>query len=112
MTAEWRWWPDGHETVRVLAEMGAGPTATAQIVVPSRGTVESVPGSSLHAVASRPWGSVELVWRAAAARAIAALAPPGAAATHNLNRPGFDGGSEPTGRWDRASTEEVPPGAA
>lgn len=83
MTAEWRWWPDGHETVRVLAELGSGPTATAQVVVPSRGAVERVPGSSLHAVASRPWSSVELVWRAAAARAIAALAPPGAAATHN-----------------------------
>lgn len=83
MSSEWRWWPDGHETVRVLAETGAGSVATAQIVVPSRGAVERVPGASLQPIASRPWNSTELVWRAAAARAVAALAPPGAAATHN-----------------------------
>lgn len=83
MSSEWRWWPDGYETVRVLAETGAGPTATAQIVVPSRGSVERVASASLQPVASRPWSGTELVWRAAAARAVAALAPAGAAATHN-----------------------------
>lgn len=83
MSPDWRWWPEGHETVRVLAETGTGPTATAQIVVPSRGAVERVPGASLQPVVSRAWSGAELVWRSAAARAIAALAPPGAAATHN-----------------------------
>ncbi len=83
MSSEWRWWPVGHETVRVLAETGAGPSATAQIVVPSRGAVKRVPSEALEAVESRPWTSAELVWRAAAARAVAALAPTGAAATHN-----------------------------
>ena len=62
MSSEWRWWPDGHETVRVLAETGAGPTATAQIVVPSRGAVERVPAAHRSSrVASRPWSSSELV---------------------------------------------------
>ncbi|MGI8793636.1 MAG: SNF2-related protein, partial [Acidimicrobiales bacterium] len=83
MSPEWRWWPDGHETVRVLAETGVGPSATAQIVVPSHGSVERVSSASLQAVDGRPWTSAELVWRAAAAKAITALAPPGAAATHN-----------------------------
>ena len=83
MSSDWRWWPVGHETVRVLAETGTAPTATAQIVVPSRGAVERVTSASLQSVTSRPWSSAELVWRAAAARAVAALAPPGAAATHN-----------------------------
>lgn len=83
MSAEWRWWPDGHETVRVLTETGTGATAMAQIVVPSLGAVERVAGASLQSVSSRPWSTSELIWRAAATRAIAALAPPGAAATHN-----------------------------
>ena len=83
MSSEWRWWPAGHETVRVLTETGSGPTATAQVVVPSRGAVERVPSASLQPVISRPWSATELVWRASAARAVAALAPPGAAATHN-----------------------------
>ena len=83
MSAEWWWWPVGHETVRVLTESVAAPTAMAQIVVPSRGAVERVTSASLQSVTSRPWSSTELVWRAAAARALAALAPRGAAATHN-----------------------------
>lgn len=83
MSSEWRWWPDGHETVRVLAETGAGPSATAQVVVPSRSAVERAPSTSLRPVEGRPWASAELVWRASAARALAALAPAGAAATHN-----------------------------
>jgi superfamily II DNA or RNA helicase len=78
----WRWWPDGHEAVRVLTETGAGATATAQVVVPSRGVVLRVSPQSLADLATRPWLADELVWRAAAGRAIAALAPPGAAATH------------------------------
>ncbi|MEW5813672.1 MAG: helicase-related protein [Actinomycetota bacterium] len=78
----WRWWPSGHETVRVLHESGSGPTAVAQVVVPSRGTVERLPTRSLADVGARAWSGSELVWRAAACRAIAALAPPGAAATH------------------------------
>lgn len=83
MSADWRWWPDGHETVRVLAETGTGPLAVSQIVVPSRGAVERVSSPSLVDVKVRPWSGTELLWRAAAARAMAALAPPGAAATHN-----------------------------
>lgn len=83
MSADWRWWPDGHETVRVLAETGTGPLAVSQIVVPSRGAVERVSSPSLVGVKARPWSGTELQWRAAAARAMAALAPPGAAATHN-----------------------------
>jgi superfamily II DNA or RNA helicase len=83
MSADWRWWPDGHETVRVLAETGTGPLAVSQIVVPSRGAVERVSSPSLVDVKARPWSGTELLWRAAAARAMAALAPPGAAATHN-----------------------------
>jgi len=79
----WRWWPDGHETVRVLSETGIGPTATTQIVVPSRATVTRVPSQSLLDIDGRPWSGEELAWRAAAARAIAALAPAGAAATHH-----------------------------
>ena len=78
----WRWWPEGHEAVRVLTETGSGATATAQIVVPSRGVVLRVPAQSLVDMETRPWLRDELVWRAAAGRAIAALAPPGAAATH------------------------------
>lgn len=83
MTSNWRWWPDGHETVRVLAETGSGSTATVQVVIPSRGVVQRVSAASLQLIGARPWSSAELVWRAAATRAIAALAPPGAAATHN-----------------------------
>lgn len=83
MSSEWRWWPDGHETVRVLSETGSGSSAVAQIVIPSRGAIERVPGASLLPVDARRWATAELVWRAAATRAIAALAPPGSAATHN-----------------------------
>lgn len=78
----WRWWPEGHEAVRVLTETGAGPTAMAQVVVPSRSSVLRVPSQGLTDIARRPWSADELVWRAAACRAVAALAPPGAAATH------------------------------
>lgn len=83
MKSEWRWWPDGHETVRVLFETGSGPSAVAQGVIPSRGTVERIPAIGLQPVDARPWTPAELVWRAAATRAIAALAPPGSAATHS-----------------------------
>ena len=83
MNPEWRWWPAGGETVRVLSETGAGSATTTQIVVPSRGSVERVSSASLQAVDRRPWTGAELAWRAATARAIAALTPPGAAATHN-----------------------------
>lgn len=83
MSSEWRWWPNGHETVRVLFETGSGPSAVSQIVIPSRGAVERVPSVSLQPVDARPWAPAELVWRAAATRAIAALAPPGSAATHS-----------------------------
>ena len=82
----WRWWPDGHEAVRVLSEIGARATASAQIVVPSRGAVVRVPPHELEDIVDRPWLADELVWRASAGRAIAALSPPGAAATH---RPGL-----------------------
>lgn len=82
----WRWWPQGHEAVRVLNEIGAGVTASAQVVVPSRGAVVRVAPHDLEDIARRPWLTDELVWRASAGRAIAALAPPGAAATH---RPGL-----------------------
>lgn len=78
----WRWWPEGHEAVRVLGEIGTGTTAAAQIVVPSRGAVLRVPPQQLDDIADRPWIADELIWRAAAGRAIAALSPPGAAATH------------------------------
>lgn len=81
----WRWWSAGHETVRVLARSGSGTTETAQIVVPSRAAVRRVAARDLFEIASRPWTSEELIWRAAACRAVAALAPPGAAATHNRN---------------------------
>lgn len=78
----WRWWLDGYETVRVLSETGVGRTASAQIVVPSRNTVTRVPSHALGDIAARPWSGEELAWRASAGRAIAALAPPGSAATH------------------------------
>lgn len=80
---EWRWWPRRHETVRVLHQTGTGAAATAQVVVPSSGTVERVAVAELGDVASRPWCPAEVVWRAAACRAIAALAPPGMAAAAN-----------------------------
>jgi superfamily II DNA or RNA helicase len=83
MSSEWRWWSDGHETVRVLFETGSGPSAVAQVVIPSRGAVERIPAVGLQPVDARPWTPAELVWRAAATRAIAALAPPGSAATHS-----------------------------
>jgi hypothetical protein len=81
----WRWWPAGYETVRVLACSGSGKTETAQIVVPSRAAVLRVAARDLVEIGLRPWMKEELVWRAAACRAIASLAPPGAAATHNRN---------------------------
>lgn len=79
----WRWWPAGHEAVRVLARSGSGAAETAQIVVPSRATVQRVAARDLAEIGSRPWASEELVWRAAACRAVLALAPPGSAAIHN-----------------------------
>jgi len=85
MSSDWRWWPHGHETVRVLTETGVGSAASAQVVVPSRGAVERVALGSLNDVSTRPWVTSELVWRASATRAIAALAPPGSAATHARN---------------------------
>lgn len=79
----WRWWSAGHEVVRVLACSGTGASETAQVVIPSRAVVRRVASRELSAVDSRPWTSEELIWRAAACRAVASLAPPGAAATHN-----------------------------
>lgn len=79
----WRWWPAGHEAVRVLAQSGSGIAESAQIVVPSRAAVQRVPVRDLVGIGSRPWTSEELVWRAAACRALTALAPPGSAAVHN-----------------------------
>jgi superfamily II DNA or RNA helicase len=79
----WRWWPAGHEVVRVLTRAGSGTAETAQIVVPSRAAVERVAARDLAEIGSRPWGPQELVWRASACRAVTALAPAGAAAIHN-----------------------------
>lgn len=79
----WRWWPLGHETVRVLARSGHGASETAQVVVPSRSAVARVAARDLVDIGGRPWMAEELTWRAAACRAVAALAPPGSAATHN-----------------------------
>lgn len=78
----WRWWPEGHEAVRVLTETGARSTAMAQVVVPSRSCVIRVPSNALTDIDQRPWSPDELVWRASACRAITALSPPGAPATH------------------------------
>jgi superfamily II DNA or RNA helicase len=85
MTQEWRWWPKGHETVRILDSLDARLSNTSQIIVPSRCAVERIPSDQLSPIGTRPWASEELRWRAAATRAIAALASPGAAATHNRN---------------------------
>src|SRR5947199_207601 len=79
----WRWWSTAHEVVRVLACAGRGASETAQVVVPSRAVVRRVAARELTAVESRPWLAEELIWRAAACRAVALLAPPGAAATHS-----------------------------
>ena len=82
-SGDWAWWPDRHESVRVLTRFGYGATETAQVVVPSTGTVERVAEVAFLAVVDRPWMSEELAWRAAACRAIAALAPKGAPAISN-----------------------------
>jgi superfamily II DNA or RNA helicase len=79
----WAWWPRGHEAVRILARLGSGAEETAQVVVSSRGAVTRVPTSELAPISIRAWAPEELTWRAAACRALAAMAPLGAAATHN-----------------------------
>lgn len=84
MTSEpWAWWPRAHEVVRVITRSGAGSEGSAQVVVSSRRAVERVATAELASPSARPWSSEELIWRAAACRALAALSPRGAAAIHS-----------------------------
>lgn len=79
MQPEWRWWTVGHESVRSLGD-AAVASPTTKVVVPSTGSVVTVPVEQLIDIGARPWTAVELTWRAAAGRAISATAETGAPA--------------------------------
>lgn len=76
----WRWWPAGHEVVRILTDPGGGTDRRLSAVIASRAEVRPIPARELQDIERRPWSADELAWRAAAGRALTAQAPPGAAA--------------------------------
>lgn len=68
------WWPAGRETVRVAAELDLWGRKTLEIFIPSIGQVRRLPRDAVRTSSNRPWTSDELVWRAAAARAVHLMA--------------------------------------
>ena len=66
----WAWWPDGRETVRVLAQMSLWGAATAEVLVPSTGLLVRLPARALRPPEERAWTSAEVAFRAAAGRAL------------------------------------------
>lgn len=79
MQPAWRWWTVGHESVRSLGD-AAVASPTTKVVVPSTGSVVTVPVEQLVDIGARPWTADELTWRAVACRAISATAETGAPA--------------------------------
>src|SRR6266540_6252510 len=66
----WAWWPDGRETVRVLAEASLWGAVTAEVVVPSTGRILRLPARALRPPEERVWVSAEVAFRAAAGRVL------------------------------------------
>jgi superfamily II DNA or RNA helicase len=67
----WAWWPQARESVRVLAAEELWGQRLVDVLSPAQRRVFRVDPDSLKPLAARPWTQDELVWRAAALRALA-----------------------------------------
>src|SRR4051812_40184919 len=74
MEPVWRWSTELACAVRVLDERDLWGTTVSAVHIPPSGRVERVPSTSLVALTERRWTADELVWRAAAGRALHLLA--------------------------------------
>lgn len=68
-TKEWYYWPQGHETVRVVGSAEVWGRVVIDVLQTSTRAVHRVTHEDLLAADQRPWVHTELAWRSAAARA-------------------------------------------
>ncbi|MGH9323264.1 MAG: helicase, partial [Vicinamibacteria bacterium] len=71
----WAWWPEAREAVRILVEKDLWGRRISEVLrSSSSGGVVLVPSDDLRDVESHPWTRDEIVWRAAAGRALHLMA--------------------------------------
>jgi len=68
---DWAWWPDGREPVRVLTRDDVWGHSVVDVLSPSERRVIRVAATDLQSLETRRWSQDEVVWRAAALRALA-----------------------------------------
>lgn len=68
------WWPEGRRTLRVLARTELWGRSIIEAVDSTTGVVVRIDDTEVTSLAARRWSAEEVVWRAAACRAIASAA--------------------------------------